>query len=385
MEPAGLYVHVPFCSRVCPYCDFAVQTGGPRRRAEFLEALLVEIASVPWDGPSFDTVYLGGGTPSSLAPGDLERILSALRDRFSFAEGPWITIEANPEDVARGAAEHWQGLGVSTVSLGVQAFDDEELRFLGRRHDAATSTAAVEICHDAGIPVVSVDLIFGLPGQSPKAWASTLRTASRLAPRHISCYQLTIHDGTRFGRLRDRGRLDEMPDEEQGELFLMTHDLLGEAGYLGYEVSNFASEPRFESRHNRKYWRHVPYLGLGPSAHSFDGRSRWWNRRRLRDWRSAVVREGAAVEGSERLRPEELALEALIFGLRTRDGLDLASLARRRSIDLRTANAALLERLQDDGLVVLDGPVMRPTLRGMVVAEWLVGRFEIPAARPASA
>lgn len=379
MEPAGLYVHVPFCSRVCPYCDFAVQTGGPRKQAEFLEALLAEIESTRWEGPPFDTLYLGGGTPSALAADDLARVVSAIRRRFPFSGSPWITLEANPEDVNQEAAARWLELGVGTVSLGVQAFDDAGLRFLGRRHDAASARAAEEACREAGVPVVSIDLIFGLPGQSPESWAGTLRTAVALAPEHISCYQLTIHEGTRFGRLAERGQLDEMPDDEQAELFLMTHRLLQDSGYRGYEVSNFAAAPRFESRHNRKYWRHVPYLGLGPSAHSFDGERRWWNLRRLRDWAPAVREHGSGIEESELLRPGDLVLEALMFGLRTRAGVDLGALARRHAVDLLQANAELIERLGADGLIELEGTVLRPTLRGMVVAEWLVGRFEIPS------
>ena len=379
MEPAGLYVHIPFCSRVCPYCDFAVQTGGPRRRAEFLDALAREIERTEWAGPGFDTVYLGGGTPSALEPEQLAAILSALEERFAPAADRWLTLEANPEDVTPDAVAAWRDLGVGTVSLGLQAFDDDQLRFLGRRHDAAGSRAAARACIEAGIPILSIDLIFGLPGQTPRRWRETLRTTLELSPQHISCYQLTIHDGTRFGRLRDRGQLDEMPDAEQAELFLMTHRLLAEAGYSGYEVSNFAAAPHFESRHNRKYWRHVPYLGVGPSAHSFDGASRWWNHRRLRDWQTALSEGRTAVADAERLQPRDLALEALMFGLRTRAGVDLAATSRRVGIDLVAANADRIEQLRDDGLVEFDGVVLRPTLRGMVVAEWLVGRLEIPA------
>ena len=210
-------------------------------------------------------MYFGGGTPSLLPPEDLERVLGACRSHLALATpAPWIFLEANPEDVTPDACAAWRGLGVRTLSLGVQSFSDDALRFLGRRHSAEQARAAVETAQAAGFDTVSVDLIFGLPGQTAEAWRRELAAAVALGPGHLSCYQLTIHARTRFGVAAKRGQLSEMPEGEQAVLFELTHRFLADAGYSAYEVSNFARSRDHESRHNRKYWDHTPYLGPRP-------------------------------------------------------------------------------------------------------------------------
>ena len=255
----GLYVHVPFCSAICPYCDFAVLTGDAARRGRYVEHLLQELdARTELSG--FDTLYFGGGTPSLLGADDLRRI----RERAPLAESCRIYLEANPEDVSPESVASWRELGVDTLSLGVQAFDDDALSFLGRRHTAAEAHAAVETARDSGFDTVSIDMIFGLPNQPTSVWRASLERAIAHQPDHISCYQLTIHDGTLFGRRRDEGDLDEMPSDAQAELFRETHRMLADSGYEGYEVSNFARGVEHRSKHNQKYWDHTPYLGVGP-------------------------------------------------------------------------------------------------------------------------
>ena len=209
---AGLYVHVPFCSAICPYCDFSVLTGGPAARARFVERLVAEATLVPPGSWAFDTVYLGGGTPSALTPDQLARVLAALRARFAVAADARVFLEANPEDATPAALAALRALGVDTLSLGVQSFDAAELAFLGRRHDPRQARAAVEAARTAGFETVSIDLIFGLPGQDEAAWLRTLKEAVRLAPDHVSCYQLTIHEGTPFGFRATRGQLAELPE-----------------------------------------------------------------------------------------------------------------------------------------------------------------------------
>ena len=282
------------------------------------------------DPRPFDTVYFGGGTPSLLPAEDLARVVAACREHLKVALEAWVFLEANPEDVTPEACAAWRGLGVRTLSLGTQAFSDDALRFLGRRHGADQARAAVETTLAAGFPTVSVDLIFGLPGQSPEAWRHELATAAALAPGHVSCYQLTIHERTRFGIAAKRGRLSAMPEGEQAALFEITHRVLADAGYSAYEVSNFARGRDHESRHNRKYWDHTPYLGLGPSAHSFAppgagapyGR-RWWNELRTPRWEGRVAAGERPVEAEESLGPKALATEAVMLGLRTTAGIDL--------------------------------------------------------------
>lgn len=385
----GLYLHVPFCSRVCPYCDFAVQVAGPRRRAAFAAALLAEIrrwsGAPELEGWSFDTLYLGGGTPSSLAPEVLAEILDALRRHLPVAAEAWMLFEANPEDVTRGSAAAWRRLGVRTLSLGVQTFDAAGLRFLGRRHDPAGARHSVEVAREAGFDTVSVDLIYGLPGQTPQAWRRDLETAVALAPDHLSCYQLTVHEGTWFGKLAARGELDEMPEPEQAELFELTHRRLADAGYPAYEVSNFARAPEHRSRHNPKYWHHVPYLGLGPSAHSFGGLirggagpvtgRRWWNERTLTRYGERLAAGERPVAGSEVLGAAELALEALALALRTPEGLDLAAFRERYGLEPAGGDPAAVGRLVEAGYVELEGTRLRPTLAGLAVADALTARL----------
>ena len=393
MAAPGLYLHVPFCSAVCPYCDFSVLKAGVPARRRFVEHLIAEVALAAreWNDPRpFDTVYFGGGTPSLLPAEDLERVLVACRAHLSFAT-PWIFLEANPEDVTADACATWRDLGVRTLSLGVQSFSDEALRFLGRRHRAEQARAAVEAAQAAGFDTVSVDLIFGLPGQTAEAWRRELAAAVALGPGHLSCYQLTIHARTRFGVAAKRGQLSEMPEGEQATLFEITHRVLADAGYTAYEVSNFARSRDHESRHNRKYWDHTPYLGLGPSAHSLatvdasglPAARRWWNELRTPRWESRVAAGERPVEAEESLGPKELATEAVMLGLRTTPGIDLDGLTSRYGVDLLTANEALVARLVAEGHLVVradpeGGRWLAPTVTGLAVADGMAAVFDIP-------
>lgn len=388
-EAAGLYLHVPFCSAVCPYCDFAVTVGGTVAHDKYRRALLAEIALVEaaggraW-GAAADSVYFGGGTPSALALAALDEVLAALAERLGVrragAAAARVFFEANPEDVTAESAAAWRRLGVATVSLGVQSFDAEPLAFLGRRHDPPAARRAFEAARAAGFDTVSLDLIYGWPGQTPERWRRDLEAAIALEPDHLSCYQLTVEPGTAFGHRRARGALVEMPDDDQAALFRLTHTLLADAGYPAYEVSSFARGPEHRSRHNAKYWRHAPYLGLGPSAHSFDGTARrWWNERRLAPWRAAVEAGRLPWGGGETLDRGQLALERLMLGLRTAEGVDLATFRRRFGVDLGEVNAELVGRLAADGLARVEGERLVLTLDGWVVADGLAERFELPA------
>jgi oxygen-independent coproporphyrinogen-3 oxidase len=390
----GLYLHVPFCSAICPYCDFSVMHSRSPARQRFTSRLVAEVALMApaWRDPRpFDTVYLGGGTPSQLPPEELARVVDACRTRLAFATpAPWVFLEANPEDVTPEACAAWRALGARTLSLGVQSFSDEALRFLGRRHSGRAARAAVETALAAGFDTVSIDLIFGLRGQSAEDWRLDLATAVALEPEHLSCYQLTIHPRTRFGAQAKHGRLFELPEDDQAGLFELTHRFLGDSGWPAYEVSNFARGPVHQSRHNRKYWDHTPYLGLGPSAHSLaasDASSparRWWNERGTPRWERRLAAGEPPIEAEELLGPKELAAEALLLGLRTTAGIDLDGFSARYGVDLLAANEALVARLADEGrLVVRAGPDggrrLVPTLSGLAVADGLAAAFELSA------
>lgn len=386
----GLYLHVPFCSAICPYCDFAVLTGGPERRARFTGHLIAEIGMWAADPAGLepfrgiDTIYFGGGTPSALSPEQLGRIVSTAKASLPVAQGPWIFLEANPEDVTLESVRAWSDLGVRTLSLGIQSFDSNALAFLGRRHSPGQAMRSVEIAREAGFHTVALDLIYGLPGQTAEHWRRTLETAVSLQPDHISCYQLTIHEGTPFGFRLERGKLAEAPEETQAELFLLTHSFLKDAGWPGYEVSNFARSPEHRSRHNRKYWDHTPYLGLGPSAHSYAGTRRWWNERKINPYEGRIAAGERPVADSEELSREDLALEALMLGIRTSEGIDLERFRQRYGVDLLEANRERLERLAEQGLLRMEAGRIVLTLEGLAIADSLARDFAIEEVEPAS-
>ncbi len=391
----GIYLHLPYCAAICPYCDFAVKVGRDDERRSFVDALVGSVEALAagrvapedeaprnairglaaGDHGLFDTIYLGGGTPSLIPPDDLARLLVALRRHLPVAPECRLHLEANPEDVDAASLATWREMGVEFLSLGVQSLDDGELAFLGRHHDAGQARRSIETALAAGFDTVSVDLIYGLPGQTRGCWDRTLDEIAALAPPHLSCYELEIHPKTVFGVRHRRGQLAPMPEDGQADLFLRTHERLAELGWAGYELSNFARSPEHRSRHNAKYWRHVPYLGLGPSAHGYAGGVRWWNVRQAGPWMRRVTAGESGVEGWERLGPGELAFEAAMLGLRTADGVDLAAVRERWGVDLEAANAEVFARWERDGLARRQGSRLRPTVRGMAVADRLAAEL----------
>ncbi len=379
----GLYLHVPFCSAICPYCDFAVTVGDRDRRRRFVAALEEEIRR-RGSGLWVDTLALGGGTPSLLEVSELARILGAVRSQVGLAgisEDAEVSLEANPEDVTLEALGSWAELGVTRLSLGVQSFSDAELRFLGRRHTGLEARNAVAAAVAAGSFSVSIDLIYGLPGQSAKAWTKSLNFAADLAVDHVSCYQLTIEPGTPFFVRRSRGKLEEPLDSSLTELFVTTHRHLAELGFEAYEVSNFARTPGHRSRHNAKYWDRKPYLGLGPSAHSFDGTERSWNERDEAAWRRRVVSGEESGVGREVLDESQIALERLMLGLRRPAGVALAAIDLDGSFESR--NRERFDRYAEAGWLRLTSERsgrqgrLVPTLQGLARADALARELEI--------
>ena len=386
-ERPGLYVHLPFCSTICPYCDFYVLTGDTRRRERYVRHLLAEIAlcaESPWPSfvdpapeESFDTLYFGGGTPSLLRPQDLEALRRAIETYLPVAAEPWIGLEANPEDITAENLTDWEETGIRFLSLGIQSFDEEALRFLGRQHEPPDCRRSVALARQSNIETLSLDLIFGLPGQSTDDWQADLEIAVDLEPDHLSCYQLTIEPGTPFGFRRAQGHLSEIPQDDQADLFLLTHNWLAERGFAAYEVSNFATAPPHQSRHNRKYWSHTPYLGLGPSAHSFASGSRWWNARKIKPYEAQIDAGKRPVQDHEVLSPGQLRLEHLMLGLRTPAGVDFRTFPDGSGPRLWSANQSLIEELAGGALVTVEEQRLIPTLAGLAVAEALACRFEL--------
>lgn len=357
MRRLGLYVHVPFCRTRCRYCDFyRIGANGERMRA-FLEALQREIESChPWHGCVVDSIFLGGGTPSLLDPTQLRRLLARLGTRFELTTDCEITAECNPSDLTPERLRAYRAAGVNRLSLGVQSFNDRELRLIGRRHDAQRARAVIRQAREAGFDNLSLDLILGLPGQTRAAFRRTLEETVALAPDHLSVYILEIHPQAEIDALRRRRPGLFPSDDEQSERYLRMVKRLEGAGLRRYEISNFA-RPGRESRHNLKYWRCEPVLGFGPSAHSLvDGR-RWRNPPDLHRYLlDPSVREA---------QPADLELEALFLGLRLRAGV-----ARDRlEAALRIDSAALEARLASLGpYVETGGGRVRLTLDGVLLS-----------------
>lgn len=321
---AGLYVHIPFCARRCTYCDFfstlSMRESGP----DYVRAVVAEAALRRDElrGESVKTLYLGGGTPSQLSADLLAALVHGLAGVFPLTDVEEFTVEANPDDVTPQWCEALPQLGVNRVSMGVQSFEDDILRLIGRRHTARQAVDAVERLREAGITNISIDLIFGLPGQTLDSWRATVSQAIALKPQHISAYGLTYEEGTRLWHQRERGEVTEVPEETCLEMYRILVDMLQMAGYEHYEISNFA-QPGYHSRHNSSYWNDTPYLGLGAAAHSYDGNIRRYNPSDLHAYISSI-QAGKTAFVQEELSWQERYDERVMLGLRTVRGVDAA-------------------------------------------------------------
>jgi oxygen-independent coproporphyrinogen-3 oxidase len=337
-DVSHLYVHIPFCARICPYCAFYKERADSSQTERFCEALLREIEDVR-DRFSLtpQTIFFGGGTPTALTTARLEFLLGGMRERLDLSRLTEWTLEANPGSVSSRKAALLRAMGVSRISLGVQSWDDELLKLLGREHNAAQAEASFHILREAGFANVSIDLMFGLPGQSLAQWQSDLQKTIALQPDHISTYCLTYEEDTEFFLRHSRGEFRE--DAEADAQFLETAmALLEGAGYEHYEISNYA-RPGFASVHNRGYWSGDAYLGIGPSAFSTVGMERWQNVCDYRAYADRLLRGLSPVESTEPLTPEMKRTERIALALRTRDGISSQELAswpneRREFIDL---------------------------------------------------
>jgi oxygen-independent coproporphyrinogen-3 oxidase len=318
-----VYVHIPFCARRCSYCDFSIAVRRDVPVDEYLSALEAELTTRFGDAPAqtVDTIYFGGGTPSRLGGEGLARALDLVAGHFPPAPGAEITAEANPEDVTTESAGAWSAAGINRLSLGSQSFDDKVLAWMHRTHDSGAIGRAVQTGRDAGIDNLSLDLIFALPDALGRDFESDVRRLLELRPDHVSLYGLTIEPGTPLGRWVARGLTVEQPEEGYERDFLTAHSLLASAGFEHYEVSNYA-RPCRRARHNSAYWAGVPYVGLGPAAHGFDGDVRRWNERGYAAWRDKTLSGADPLEGSERLSTENRVAESVYLGLRSVVGLE---------------------------------------------------------------
>ena len=380
----GLYVHWPFCAAKCPYCDFnSYVAGDPIDEARFLRAYKAELAfwaeRLGAEKRAVTSLFFGGGTPSLMAPSLVGGIIEHVEALFGFSDGVEITLEANPQSVEAARFKDLHMAGVNRLSIGVQSFDDEALRFLGRLHTADEAKQAIETAM-ARFSRVSFDLIYGRPDLSLQAWAAELQTAFSFSPTHLSLYQLTIEPNTPFKRLYDAGKLVLPPDELGADLYEQTQDLCSQAGLPAYEVSNHAV-PGEEARHNLLYWRYGDFLGIGPGAHGRvvigGDRFETVEERDPSQWLALVEAAGQGGAAPRALDFECEAVEMVLMGVRLKEGLALDALEERTGFGVASS---LLSELEEAGLIgapVVDGNRVRlvPTKRGMVLSNQLATRL----------
>ncbi len=362
-----VYVHVPFCASRCIYCDFYSTIQTPENRVGYTRAACEEIRRRAQGFPAkeIQSVYFGGGTPSQLGVDQLGEILSAVRRSFCVCEDSEITIEANPDDITPEFARQLKALGFNRASLGVQSFNDATLHLLNRRHTAAQARQAVQMLCESGIKNMSIDLIYGLPGQTIEQFRHDLAEAFSLPISHLSSYALTMEEGTPLARKVASGNLALMDEDTYLNEYALLLNTAEQKGFVHYEISNFAL-PGYESRHNSGYWHELPYLGIGPGAHSYDGHTRRANRPNLRQY---IDHPGQPEYDTEQLTPDEQFNEYVFTSLRTLSGLDLDDLAHRYGNQpLAEFLAAAAPHLRK-GTLVRHGSTLRLTRQGIMVSD----------------
>lgn len=378
-ESIGVYVHIPYCTRRCLYCDFysegVIRADWPR----YVDAMLSEFKhrldsaeGVTLRGDAGYSLYIGGGTPSLVPAAEFRRLTDGIIN--TVGRNPTeFTIEVNPDDVTEELAATWADAGVNRVSMGVQSLVDSELKVIGRRHDSATARKAFSILRkDFGN--VSLDLMFGLPGQTTESLASTLDGFLEMAPEHISAYSLMYEERTALTRLRDSGRIQEADEQDSEAMFRLVSTRLAAAGYEQYEISNYA-RPGFRSRHNSDYWQGLPYIGLGPGAHSFDGKdTRTWNRPDARAYMSAMERncDRDSITDCEHLTEDELREEMIMTRLRTRQGLDLREYGNRFGLQALMSLTQRAKPIVARGLLNTDGSRLALTRIGIMISDDII-------------
>lgn len=319
---AGLYIHVPFCVKRCLYCDFYSNTE-MKYKDSFVSAVIkeMELRREYLGNESLETIYFGGGTPSQLQAKDFDKIFNAIHRLFDITNCTEITLEANPDDITPEYMSALRALPFNRISMGVQSFNPEDLRFLNRRHDREQAISAVNLCKEKGMTNISIDLIYGLPGQTRQAWEANLEEAIRLDIPHLSAYHLIYEEGTALYKLLEAGKVSPIEEDLSVTLFSTLIDKLTDAGYLHYEISNFARSEHF-SRHNSSYWTGKKYLGLGPSAHSYNGTKREWNKSSLPLYLKGIETGIPDIE-TEALNLHTRYNDYIITGLRTMWGINL--------------------------------------------------------------
>ena len=374
---AGIYVHIPFCIKKCPYCDFYSITDQSLKQP-FSEALIQEMQMASSHPFLFDTLYFGGGTPSVFKAKNIERIIENAYRLFNFLHDTEITIEVNPGTVTSEKLKGYRSIGINRINIGVQSFNDANLDFLGRIHSSNDAELTIRWARKAGFDNIGIDLIYGIPGQTKKAWLSDLRKAVEFEPEHLSCYMLTYEKGTPLDRERRQGKFKPVAGSLLAGLFETTMEYLTAHGYVQYEISNFAKNAYRKSRHNLKYWSFSPYLGFGPSAHSFIEHRRYWNFRSVKKYIENIKEGRLPIEEKEILSKEQRMMEMVYLGLRKTDGIDIDAIDENLGINFRQMFAEKIKQLEDDGYIFPLQPKNHCALsrKGMLFLDSIASMFD---------
>lgn len=374
----GIYIHIPFCLKKCAYCDFYSLTD-PALQQPVVEALLQEMALVETHDALSDTLYFGGGTPSVLTPRQVEALMQQARKIFALTPDAEITMEVNPGTVTQNYLNFLRQTGINRINIGVQSFRRDTLAFLGRLHSPDDAFQAIAWARNAGFDNLGLDLIFGVPSQDASSWQDDLKKALIFSPEHLSCYMLTIEKGTPLDQMRKTGTYKAPRERDVADLFRITQQLLSDAGYEQYEISNYAKRHtkrrNWRSRHNWKYWSFAPYTGLGPSAHSYAPPVRYWNVRHVGRYTTALSQGRLAIEEREKTTTGQQITEAVYLGLRLSDGIDTAHFKKSFGMDFNQQFGDAMEALCDENLVILENNRCALSPKGMLFHESIVERL----------
>ena len=368
---AGIYIHIPFCKRKCSYCDF-YSVAKTDAADDYVSAIIAELnlRADEINLADVTTIYIGGGTPSVLNLRQMAYLMDGLRSRMDFGKVTEVTMEVNPDDVTVDYMSGVKSLGVNRISMGVQSFVDAELRAVNRRHNAEEAISAIDTIRNAGISNISVDLIYGLPGQTLESWSYSLNMLLQLDVQHVSAYNLSYEEGTALTRLRDMGKITEVDEDTCVVMYELLCTKLAEAGYEHYEISNFA-RPGYYSRHNSSYWDGTPFLGLGAAAHSFDGKVRRYNPSNLKDYLASIAAGYVAYE-AEQEEWWQMYNEMVMVALRTMWGIDVETIARRFGEKMRVRFEDIAQGFVEQGVMQKFGSNYKIAEKGMMMSDTII-------------
>ncbi|MBI5892177.1 MAG: radical SAM family heme chaperone HemW [Deltaproteobacteria bacterium] len=382
----GIYIHIPFCKRKCPYCDFNSFALNPIPEKDYIRSIINELESVikkedsihckPPD--TIDTIYIGGGTPSAISPKYIKEILDKLHKSFKLKSEAEITIEVNPAAVDKDKLKEYKNFGINRLSIGVQSFDNKVLKILGRIHNTEDAVKTYGDARNAGFENIGIDLMFGIPEQTLDMWLTAVEMAISIKPEHISIYGLTIEQDTEFYCMQKKGNLI-LPDEETYILMYESAiQRLKHAGYIHYEISNF-SLPDYESKHNLRYWQGLDYIGIGAGAHSYISSETWgkrfWNEEDVFKYMDKIERHGNAASGMEILTKEKAIREFIFLGLRQVNGINAKRFCERFNLPLTDKYFEVIPDLKKNNLIEADGDIIRLTQRGLALSDAVFTEF----------